>query len=193
MDVPPSPNLEPDFPADDPPSSDESDMESEEDPQEDPEEEPEEYPQEDPEEEPKEEEEEPKEAQHMDWEEDEDEEPEEAPVMGFDMGMDWENVDDEEPELIFPYQFEGPPYPSPPPPASPDTEPVADIAGFQALSVAQETSRVENIILRRELEEAQMSNVGNKWILQVSTTAWTYNCQLKFILLLKNEEISLSS
>ncbi|GJT87486.1 putative ribonuclease H-like domain-containing protein [Tanacetum coccineum] len=35
--------------------------------------------------------------------------------------------------------------------------------------------------------------VGNKWILQVSTAAWTYNCQLKFILLLKNEEISLSS
>nr|GFD53496.1 hypothetical protein [Tanacetum cinerariifolium] len=35
MDVPSSPNHEPDFPADDPPSSDESDMESEENPQED--------------------------------------------------------------------------------------------------------------------------------------------------------------
>nr|GEU89897.1 putative reverse transcriptase domain-containing protein [Tanacetum cinerariifolium] len=54
MDVPPSPNHEPDFPADDPTSSDESDMESEEDHQEDPEEEPEEDPQEDPKEEPKE-------------------------------------------------------------------------------------------------------------------------------------------
>nr|GEX70717.1 putative reverse transcriptase domain-containing protein [Tanacetum cinerariifolium] len=92
----------------------------------------------------------------MDWEEDEDKEPEEALVMGFDMGMDWENVDDEEPELIFPYQIEGPPYP--PPPASPDTKPVEDNAGFQALSAAQETARVENIKLRIKLEEAQMSN-----------------------------------
>nr|GEV93777.1 putative reverse transcriptase domain-containing protein [Tanacetum cinerariifolium] len=98
---------------------------------EDPEEEPEEDPQEDLEEEPKQEEEEPKEAQQMDWKEDEDKEPEEA-------------------------LFEGPPYP--PPPASPDTKPVADITRFQAMSVAQETTRVENIRLRRKLEEAQMSN-----------------------------------
>ncbi|GJY62705.1 putative reverse transcriptase domain-containing protein [Tanacetum coccineum] len=35
---------------------------------------------------------------------------------------------------------------------------MVDIVGFQALSVAQETTRVENIRLRRELEEAQMSN-----------------------------------
>ncbi|GJS05409.1 hypothetical protein Tco_0321917 [Tanacetum coccineum] len=78
MDVPPSPNHEPDFPADDPSSFDESDVESEEDPQEEPEEvpeedpqeeseeEPEEDPQEDPEEEQEEEEEEPEEAQQMD-------------------------------------------------------------------------------------------------------------------------------
>nr|GEV95750.1 reverse transcriptase domain-containing protein [Tanacetum cinerariifolium] len=46
----------------------------------------------------------------------------------------------------------------PPPPTSPDTEPVADIAGFQAMSAAQETTCVKNIRLRRELEEAQMSN-----------------------------------
>nr|GEV95749.1 hypothetical protein [Tanacetum cinerariifolium] len=143
-------------------------MESEENPQEDPKEEPEEDPQEDleeepgedpredPEKEPEEEEEEPEEAQQMNWEEDEDEAPEEAIVIGFDIGMDWENVDDDEPELIFPYQFEGPPYPLPP--ASPDTEPLEDIARFRAMSVAQETARVENIRLRRELEEAQMSN-----------------------------------
>nr|GFA76346.1 hypothetical protein [Tanacetum cinerariifolium] len=118
--------------------------------------EPEEDPQEDPEEEHEEEEEEPKEAQQMDWEEDEDEDPVEAPVMGFDMGMDWENVDDEEPKLIFPYQFEGPPYPLPF--ASLDTEPVADIAGFPTMSAAQETTRVENIRARREFEEARMSN-----------------------------------
>ncbi|GJS59249.1 hypothetical protein Tco_0654033 [Tanacetum coccineum] len=49
MDVPPSPNHEPDFPADDPSSSDESDAEFEEDPQEEPE------TKEDPQEEPKEE------------------------------------------------------------------------------------------------------------------------------------------
>ncbi|GJU95097.1 hypothetical protein Tco_1319853 [Tanacetum coccineum] len=148
MDVPPSPNHEPDFPADDPSTSDESDVESEEDPQEEPEEE-----------EQEEEEEEPKEAQQdqqMDWEEDEDEEPEEAPVMGFDMGMNWEDVDDEEPELIFPYQAEGSPYP--PPPVSPDTEPIVDIVRFQSLSATQEIARVGNIRLRRELEEAQISN-----------------------------------
>ncbi|GKF65787.1 hypothetical protein Tco_0192304 [Tanacetum coccineum] len=92
----------------------------------------------------------------MDWEEDEDVEPEEASVMGFDMGMDWEDVDDEEPELIFPYQDEG--SPCPPPLVSLDTEPVVDIAGFQALSAAQETARVENIRLRRELEEAQIND-----------------------------------
>ncbi|GKA44925.1 hypothetical protein Tco_0737721 [Tanacetum coccineum] len=92
----------------------------------------------------------------MDWEEDEDVEPEEASVMGFDMGMDWEDVDDEEPELFFPYQAEG--SPCPPPLVSPDTEPVVDIVGFQALSVAQETTRVKNIRLRRELEEAQINN-----------------------------------
>nr|GEW43447.1 hypothetical protein [Tanacetum cinerariifolium] len=93
MDVPPSPNHEPDFPADEPPNFDESDMESEE-------------------------EEEPEEAQQIDWEDDEDEEPEEALVMDFDMGIYWEN----------------------------------------AMSTAQEIARVENIKLRRELEEAQMSN-----------------------------------
>ncbi|GJV56193.1 putative reverse transcriptase domain-containing protein [Tanacetum coccineum] len=72
--------------------------------------------------------------------------------MGFDIGMDWEDVDDEEPGLIFPYQAEGSP------PVSLGTKPVVDIAGFQALSAAQETARVENIRLRRELEEDQMSN-----------------------------------
>ncbi|GJR10550.1 hypothetical protein Tco_0793202 [Tanacetum coccineum] len=87
-------------------------------------------------------------------EEDPEEEPEEAPVMGFDMGMDWENVDDEEPELIFPYEAKGPPYP--PPPASPDAEPEMDIAGFRAMRVAQEMARVENIRLRRELEEMKI-------------------------------------
>nr|GEV02691.1 putative reverse transcriptase domain-containing protein [Tanacetum cinerariifolium] len=86
---------------------------------------------EDPKEEPEEEEEEPEEAQQMDWEEDKDVEPEEAPGMGTIL---------------------------PPPPASPDTEPVADIVGFQTMSAAQETARVENIRLRRELDEAQMSN-----------------------------------
>nr|GEX69018.1 hypothetical protein [Tanacetum cinerariifolium] len=107
------------------------DEEPKEDPQENPEEEPEEDPQEDLEKEQEEEEKEPEEAQQMDWEEDEDDEPEEAPVMGTTL---------------------------PPPPASLDTEPVANIAGFRALSAAQETSRVENIRLRRELEEAQISN-----------------------------------
>ncbi|GJZ55670.1 hypothetical protein Tco_0610863 [Tanacetum coccineum] len=92
----------------------------------------------------------------MDWEEDEDEEPKEAPVMGFNMGMDWEDIDDEEPELIFPYHAKGSPYP--PPPVSLNTKPVVDIAGFQALSVAQATVCVENIRLRIELEEAQISN-----------------------------------
>nr|GEV00518.1 putative reverse transcriptase domain-containing protein [Tanacetum cinerariifolium] len=72
----------------------------------------------------------------MNWEEDEDKEPKEAPVMGFDMGMDLEDIDDEELELIFSYEAEGPPYP--PPPASPDTDPVADIVGFQDLSAEQE-------------------------------------------------------
>ncbi|GJR08642.1 putative reverse transcriptase domain-containing protein [Tanacetum coccineum] len=76
--------------------------------------------------------------------------------MGFDMGIDWEDVDDEEPEPIFPYEAEGSPYP--PPPVSPDTKLMADIAGFQALRVAQEIARVENIRLRKELEEAQISN-----------------------------------
>nr|GEU88901.1 putative polyprotein [Tanacetum cinerariifolium] len=84
----------------------------------------------------------------------------------FDMGMDWENVENKEPKLISPYQFERPPCPLPS--ASPDTEPVADIAGFQALSAAQETACVENIIFRRELEEDQMSNallrMGLRWI-----------------------------
>nr|GEY96741.1 putative reverse transcriptase domain-containing protein [Tanacetum cinerariifolium] len=92
----------------------------------------------------------------MDWEDDKYEEPEEALLLGFDMGMDWEDVDDEEPKLIFPYQAEGPPYPLPH--ASPNIELVADIMRFQALSAAQEITRVENIRLRRELEEARMSN-----------------------------------
>ncbi|GKB36793.1 hypothetical protein Tco_0881735 [Tanacetum coccineum] len=92
----------------------------------------------------------------MDWEDVKDKEPKEAPVMGFDMGMDWEDADDEEPELIFPYDAEGSPYL--PPLASSDTEPVMDIAGFHALRAAQETAHVENIRLRRELEEAQISN-----------------------------------
>ncbi|GKF71266.1 hypothetical protein Tco_0207380, partial [Tanacetum coccineum] len=69
----------------------------------------------------------------MDWEEEEDEEPEEAPVMGRGITL-------------------------PLPPVSPDTELVVDIARFQAPSAAQETARVENTRLRRELEEAQMSN-----------------------------------
>nr|GEW30645.1 putative reverse transcriptase domain-containing protein [Tanacetum cinerariifolium] len=159
--------------------------EPEEDPQEDLEEEPEEDPQEDPEEEPEEEEEEPKEAQQMDWEEDKDKKPEEAPVMGFDMGMGWENVNDEEPELIFPYQFEGPPYP--PPPKSPDTEPVEDIVGFRAMSATQETTCVENIRLRRELEEAQMSNALLRMGLRRTQrdlhemTGWAYDFYIRML------------
>ncbi|GJR78939.1 putative reverse transcriptase domain-containing protein [Tanacetum coccineum] len=76
-------------------------------------------------------------------------------MMGFDMGMDWEDVDDEEPELISPYDAEGSPYL--PPLASPDTKLVVDIAGLHALRAAQETARVENIRLRRELEEAHIT------------------------------------
>ncbi|GKG64813.1 hypothetical protein Tco_0665687, partial [Tanacetum coccineum] len=41
----------------------------------------------------------------------------------------------------------------PPPPTSLDTETVADIAEFQALSVAQETASVENIRLRKRVRE----------------------------------------
>nr|GFA20284.1 hypothetical protein [Tanacetum cinerariifolium] len=70
------------------------------------------------------------------------------------MRMDWEDVDDEEPELIFPYQSEGPPYP--PHPASLYTTPMVDIAGFRALSAAQETARVESIRLRKELEDVEI-------------------------------------
>nr|GEW46502.1 putative reverse transcriptase domain-containing protein [Tanacetum cinerariifolium] len=76
----------------------------------------EEDPREDPEEEPEED--------HQEDLEEEQEEEEEEP----------ENIEDEEPDLTFPYQFEGPPYP--PPPTSPDTEPMVDIAGFQALKWA---------------------------------------------------------
>nr|GEW98328.1 hypothetical protein [Tanacetum cinerariifolium] len=147
MDVPPSPNLEPDFHADDPLSFDESDMESEEDPQEDPEEKPEEDPQEDleeepkedpqedPEEEPEEEEEEPKEAQQIDWEEDKDEEPEESPDM----------------------------------------------------SATQVTTCVENIRLRRELEEAQMSNALLRMGLRRTQrdlhemTEWAYDFYIRML------------
>nr|GEU68831.1 reverse transcriptase domain-containing protein [Tanacetum cinerariifolium] len=99
--------------------------------------------------------------------------------MGFDMGMDWENVDNKEPKLISPYQFERPPYPLPS--TSLDTEPVADIVGFQALSAAQETARVENIIFRRELEEDQMSNallrMGLRWTQRdlCKMTEWAYD------------------
>ncbi|GKB47001.1 hypothetical protein Tco_0897754, partial [Tanacetum coccineum] len=68
--------------------------------------------------------------------------------------MDWEGVNDEEPELIFPYEAEGSPYPLPP--ASPDTKPVVDIAGFCALRVVQETTHVENMRLRGELEDVEI-------------------------------------
>ncbi|GJS89524.1 putative reverse transcriptase domain-containing protein [Tanacetum coccineum] len=67
-----------------------------------------------------------------------------------------ENVNDEKPELIFLYEVKGSPYP--PPLASLKIKLVVDIVGFRALRAAQETACVENIRLRRELEEAQISN-----------------------------------
>ncbi|GKE72252.1 hypothetical protein Tco_1534293 [Tanacetum coccineum] len=65
----------------------------------------------------------------------EEEEPEEAQQMNFDFGITL-----------------------PPPLASLNIELVVDIARFRALRAAQETARIENIRLRRELEEAQISN-----------------------------------
>ncbi|GJX48207.1 hypothetical protein Tco_0273397 [Tanacetum coccineum] len=67
--------------------------------------------------------------------------------------MDWEDVEDEEPKDTPVMRIT-----LPPPPASPDAESVVDIMGFCAVRAAQETTRVENIKLRRELEEAQINN-----------------------------------
>nr|GEU82347.1 hypothetical protein [Tanacetum cinerariifolium] len=97
----------------------------------------------------------------MDWVEDEDEELEKALVMV------WTTL--------------------PPPLAFPDIEPVADITGFQAMSAAQETTRVKNIRLRIEFEEAQMSNTllrtGLRQIQRDlrEMTLWAYNFYVRIL------------
>ncbi|GJW82465.1 hypothetical protein Tco_0146440 [Tanacetum coccineum] len=86
-------------------------------------------PEEDPEEDPQEDpKEEPEEDPQEDPKEEQEEEEEEPDKAQQAQQIDWEEDEDEEPE-------EAP-----------------------ALSAAQETARVENIRLRRELEEAHMSN-----------------------------------
>ncbi|GJU17380.1 putative reverse transcriptase domain-containing protein [Tanacetum coccineum] len=135
MDAPPPPNHVYDFPANDPSSLDDSGEELEEEPQEEPEEASEENPEE--------------------ALEEEEEEPEEAQAMDFDFRLWDEDEKEDEAELIYPYEAEGSPYP--PTLASPDFEPEINIVGHVSRAL-REATRVENIRLRRELEDAEINN-----------------------------------
>ncbi|GKD67545.1 hypothetical protein Tco_1321635, partial [Tanacetum coccineum] len=66
-----------------------------------------------------------------------------------------EDKEEDEAKLIFPYEAEGSPYP--PPPTSPGVEPEMNIVGHVPRAI-REATRVKNIRLRRELEDAEISN-----------------------------------